>query len=64
MIFILDIQKTFGNNRGKFQLKKLICLGEMIFYLHAPIKNAVKTGFSLVNFRHPAVLKASQNVNG
>jgi hypothetical protein len=47
MIFIFYIRKTFGNNREKFQLKRLICLGEMIFYLHAPIKNAVKTGFSL-----------------
>jgi hypothetical protein len=46
MIFIFDIQETFGNNRGKFQLKRLICSWEMLFHLHAPIKNAVKTGFS------------------
>jgi hypothetical protein len=37
----------------------------MIFYLHAPIKKCSKNElFSEVNFRHPAVLKASQNVNG
>jgi hypothetical protein len=46
MIFILDIQEAFGNTPGKFQLKRLICSGEMIFYLHAHIKNAAKTGFS------------------
>jgi hypothetical protein len=45
--FHFGYTKTFGNNRGKFQLKRLICSGEMIFYLHAPIKNAVKMSFSL-----------------
>jgi hypothetical protein len=46
MIFILPIQETFGNNSGKFQLKRLIGSREMNFYLHAPIKSALKTGFS------------------
>jgi hypothetical protein len=46
MIFILDIQQTFGNNSGKFQCKRLIGSREMNFYLHAPIKKALKTGTS------------------
>jgi hypothetical protein len=46
IIFILDIQQTFMNNTGKFQLKKLIGSQEMNFYLHAPIKGALKTGTS------------------
>jgi hypothetical protein len=46
MIFILDIQQTFGNNSGKFQLRRLIGLREMNFYLHAPIKKALKMGTS------------------
>jgi hypothetical protein len=39
----LGIQKTSGNNSVKFQLKRLNCLWEMIFWLHAPIKHALKT---------------------
>jgi hypothetical protein len=46
MIFIFDIQQTFENNSGKFQLKRLIGLREINFYLHAPIKNALKTSTS------------------
>jgi hypothetical protein len=47
MIFILDIQQTFENNSRKFQLKKrLIGSREMNFYLHAPMKSALKRGTS------------------
>jgi hypothetical protein len=46
MIFILNIQQTFGNNSEKFQLKRLTGSREMHFYLHAPIKIALKTGTS------------------
>jgi hypothetical protein len=43
MSLINDIQKTSGNNFEKFQLKRLICLREIIFCLPAPIKNQFST---------------------
>jgi hypothetical protein len=46
MIFILDMQQTFGNNSENFQFKRLIGSRQMNFYLHAPIKKALKTGTS------------------
>jgi hypothetical protein len=42
MIFTDHTLQTFGNNCGKFQLKRLICSRAMNFLVHAPIKRQPK----------------------
>jgi flagellar basal body-associated protein FliL len=42
LLFTDHTLQTFGNNCGKFQLKRLICSRAINFLVHAPIKKQPK----------------------